>query len=104
MILAALNDYYARLLDDPDSGISPPGYSLEKISYAIVLDRSGKVVAVDDIQDTSGKKPFPKSLSPLLPVGQDQLRIGCERQQQTQRDRTRCLQSIARASPRRNKR
>jgi CRISPR-associated protein Csd1 len=63
MILAALNDYYARLLDDPDSGISPPGYSVEKISYAIVLDRGGRVVAVDDIQDTSGKKPFPKSLS-----------------------------------------
>lgn len=63
MILAALNDLYTRLLDDPDSGISPPGYSLEKISYAIVLDRDGKVVAVDDIQDTSGKKPVPKSLS-----------------------------------------
>ena len=70
MILAALNDYYARLQDDPDSGISPPGYSVEKISYAIVLDRSGKVVAVDDIQDTSGKKPVPRGvIVPQKPPG-----------------------------------
>lgn len=63
MILSALSDYYARLVDDPDSGISQPGYSLEKISYAIVLDKEGNVVAVDDIRDTSGKKPTPKMLS-----------------------------------------
>jgi CRISPR-associated protein Csd1 len=70
MILAALNEYYARLLDDPDSGISPPGYSVEKISYAIVLDREGKVVAVDDIQVTNGKKPVPRGLIvPQRPPG-----------------------------------
>jgi len=63
MILAALNDYYAHLLDNPDAGISQPGYSLEKISYVIVLNREGDVVSVDKIQDTSGKKPVPKSLS-----------------------------------------
>lgn len=62
MILAALNDYYQRLLVDQESGISPPGYSLEKISYAIVLDEGGNVVAVEDIRDTSGKKPVPKGL------------------------------------------
>ena len=62
MILAALSDYYHRLLSDPNSGISPLGYSLEKISYAIVLNKGGNVVAVDDIRDTSGKKPIPKSL------------------------------------------
>ena len=68
MILAALNDYYHRLLSDPDSGISPPGYSLEKISYAIVLDNEGNVVAVDDIRDTSGKKPIAKGL--VVPQGE----------------------------------
>jgi CRISPR-associated protein Csd1 len=62
MILSALNDYYDRLLDSPDAGISPPGYSMEKISYVIVLSRQGDVMAVDDIRDTSGKKPVPKSL------------------------------------------
>lgn len=62
MILSALNDYYQRLLEDPDSGISPPGYSLEKISYTIVLDKAGNVVAVDDIRDVSGKRPAPRGL------------------------------------------
>lgn len=68
MILAALNDYYHRLLSDPGSGISPPGYSLEKISYAIVLERDGNVVSVDDIRNTSGKKPIPKAL--VVPQGE----------------------------------
>lgn len=62
MILTALNDYYKRLLSDPDSGIAEPGYSLEKISYAIVIDKGGYIVAVDDIRDASGKKPAPKGM------------------------------------------
>ncbi len=62
MILAALSDYYQRLQNDPYSGISPPGYSLEKISYAIVIDTAGNVADVEDIRDYSGKKPVPKGL------------------------------------------
>jgi CRISPR-associated protein Csd1 len=63
MILAALNDYYRRLLDDPDSGIAAPGYSQEKIGYAIMLAEDGSVVDVNDLRDTSGKKPLPRLLS-----------------------------------------
>lgn len=63
MILAALNDYYQRLLDDADSGIAPPGYSQEKIGYAIVLASDGSVVDVIDLRDTNGKKPVPRVLS-----------------------------------------
>lgn len=63
MILAALNDYYQRLLEEDPNSISPPGYSQEKISYAIVLAADGQVVEVLDIRDTSGKKPVPRSLS-----------------------------------------
>lgn len=63
MILAALNDYYQRLLEEGPGNISPPGYSQEKISYAIVLAADGQVVEVLDIRDTSGKKPAPRSLS-----------------------------------------
>lgn len=62
MILAALNDYYQRLLDDVSSGIAPPGYSQEKIGYAIVLGGNGAVVDVIDLRDTSGKKPVPRLL------------------------------------------
>ena len=35
MILGALNDYYYRLVERGEEGISPYGYSMEKISYAI---------------------------------------------------------------------
>ncbi len=63
MILAALNDYYERLLERGAEGVSPAGYSQEKISYEILLAADGRVVDVNDIRDVSGKKPFPRSLS-----------------------------------------
>lgn len=63
MILAALNDYYQRLLDEQPESISAPGYSQEKISYAIVLSPGGDVIDVLDIRDTNGKKPAPRGLS-----------------------------------------
>lgn len=62
MILSALNDYYQRLLDDPESGIAAPGYSQEKIGFALVLATDGSVVDVHDLRDTSGKNPIPRSL------------------------------------------
>ncbi len=62
MILSALNDYYQRLLDDPESVIAAPGYSQEKIGFAIVLASDGSVVDVHDLRDTSGKNPIPRSL------------------------------------------
>lgn len=63
MILMALNDYYQRLLDDPDSGISAPGFSQEKIGYTIVLANDGRVVAVEDQHEISGKKRIAKLIS-----------------------------------------
>lgn len=63
MILAALNDYYQRLLDDDGADISPPGYSQGKISYVVMLKEDGEVIDVLDIRDTSGKKPAPRNLS-----------------------------------------
>ena len=62
-LLSALRDHYLRLLDDESSGISLPGYSLEKINYAIVLDAQGRIVQVNDLREASGKKFIPKSLS-----------------------------------------
>lgn len=68
MILTALNDYYERLRAAGGSGISAPGDSLEKISYALVLDATGALVAVDDLRDLSGKKPAPKPMRVPQPV------------------------------------
>lgn len=63
MILAALNDYYQRLITQAASGVSPFGYSQEKINYEILLAHDGSVVDVNDIRDTSGKKPAPRVMS-----------------------------------------
>ena len=63
MILQALNHYYERLIERQEPGLSPMGYSPEKISYSILLNLDGTVAQVQDIRDTSGKKPLPRSLN-----------------------------------------
>jgi CRISPR-associated protein Csd1 len=62
MILQALYRYYQRLLDREEPGLSPFGYSPEKISYEILLASDGSIIDVNDIRDTSGKKPVPRIL------------------------------------------
>lgn len=68
MILQALHRHYQHLLEQDTEGVAALGYSQEKISYAIVLDPAGTVVAVDDIRDISGKKPRPRLLEVPQPV------------------------------------
>lgn len=41
MILQALNEHYQRLLEEPDSGVAPPGYSLAEISFVLVVSKEG---------------------------------------------------------------
>lgn len=57
MIVQALYKRYLDQVSDPSSGISPSGYSVGKISYALVLSPQGELVNIVDIRDTSGKKP-----------------------------------------------
>lgn len=61
MILQALTRYYQQLIENQEGGdgIAPYGYSPEKISYEILLGADGRVVQVNDIRNTSGKKPYP---------------------------------------------
>ncbi|ADX47761.1 CRISPR-associated protein, Csd1 family [Paracidovorax avenae ATCC 19860] len=63
MILQALATYYQRLLARGEKGLSPFGYSPEKISYEILLAPDGRVVQVNDIRDPSGKKPVPRVMN-----------------------------------------
>ena len=63
MILQALNSYYQRLLARGEEGLAPFGYSPEKISYEILLAPDGQVVDVNDVRDTSGKKPLPRVMN-----------------------------------------
>lgn len=62
MILQALNRYYNRLSDDPETDIPPIGFSQSKMSFALVLSRDGDLIDVRDIRDQSGKKPRPQLL------------------------------------------
>lgn len=54
-ILQSLDRYYQRMLDRDEA--EPPGFSREKIGWAVVLNRDGTPVAVDDLRDTTGKRP-----------------------------------------------
>ena len=66
MILQALNRYYERLIEQQAEDVAPAGCSPEKISFEILLTPDGNVVQVNDIRDTSGKKPQPRML--LVPA------------------------------------
>lgn len=68
MILSALNDYYHRLVASPDSEtglakVPPYGFSEQQISYCLVLSKTGELVDIEDVRDTSGKKARPKLIS-----------------------------------------
>lgn len=63
MILSALHNYYQRLVNSHEEGIAPFGFSREKISYALILSEDGRLLDVQDIRDTSGKKPVPAILT-----------------------------------------
>ncbi|MFG6178672.1 type I-C CRISPR-associated protein Cas8c/Csd1 [Halomonas sp. THAF12] len=57
MILSALNDYYQRLAEEEK--VPLPGFSSEKVSFCLVFSQDGKPLQIDDLRDTSGKKPRP---------------------------------------------
>lgn len=56
MILQSLAKYYDVLLEDENSGVSPPGYSSARVSYAAVLSQEGKLLDLEDLRVQSGKK------------------------------------------------
>jgi len=62
MILHALNNYYERMLDTPDSGMPSFGTSIENISFALVLGEDGALRGVDDLRELDGKKLRPRKM------------------------------------------
>ena len=58
MILQSLYDYYQRLAADPNSEVARPGFTMEKIGFALVLNANGELVGnkITDLRD-SKKKP-----------------------------------------------
>ena len=63
MILQALNQYYERLKDDPQTDIPLLGFGNQKIHFALVLDEKGNLVQIRDIRDKVKNKPIPVSLT-----------------------------------------
>lgn len=59
MILQALNSYYERMLNTPDSGMPAFGTSIENISFALVLGVDGTLHGVEDLREQDGKKLRP---------------------------------------------
>jgi len=62
MILHALNNYYERMLDTPDSGMPAFGTSIENISFALVLGEDGTLRGVEDLREPDGKKLRPRKM------------------------------------------
>ena len=62
MILQALNSYYERVAEDAESGMPAYGTSIEKISFALIIDNSGILKGMDDLREQSGKKLIPRQI------------------------------------------
>jgi len=54
MIIQMLNQYYERLKDDLQADIPLYGFGKQKIHFALVLDKNGKLVQVRDIREKPG--------------------------------------------------
>ncbi|REJ86638.1 MAG: type I-C CRISPR-associated protein Cas8c/Csd1 [Planctomycetota bacterium] len=67
MILQALCAYYDRLKDDPQTGIAEFGYSVQKISFEVVLNDDGSLHAIEDARQQDGKNLISQSL--IMPGG-----------------------------------
>lgn len=64
MILQKLVDYYDRLAADPSTATSLPmtGYSLQKVSFCVVINLDGTLQSFKSLQDSNGKKAIAQSL------------------------------------------
>ena len=74
MILQSLTQLYQRLSEDPDNGLPTPGYSLQNISFCVVINDDGKVVAIEprrtetiEIGKNGKEKKTVRPLSLLVP-------------------------------------
>jgi CRISPR-associated protein Csd1 len=59
-VLQALDKYYERMVTRGDA--EAPGYSREKIGFAVLLSPQGEPVRVRDLRERAGKKAVPRLL------------------------------------------
>ncbi len=65
MILQSLYQLYDRLAEDPVYEIAPPGYSTQKIAFAVVLHPDGRLHEIQDLREEKGRRRLPRQM--LLP-------------------------------------
>lgn len=65
MILQALCKYYDILTGDGTSDLPREGYSMGKVSFALVLSEDGEITGVMDLREANGNKVSPKLM--LIP-------------------------------------
>ncbi|MBT2291457.1 type I-C CRISPR-associated protein Cas8c/Csd1 [Paenibacillus albidus] len=63
MITQSLYARYLKLSQDPDSGIAPPGYSTDKVSFMLELAIDGKPLRIVDLRVAAGKRSVPVSMN-----------------------------------------
>ena len=64
MILQSLVNYYDRISADPATAnaLPKPGYSLQKVSFCVVLNPDGSLLQFQSLLDEGMKKPVPRQL------------------------------------------
>ncbi|MFZ0929012.1 MAG: type I-C CRISPR-associated protein Cas8c/Csd1 [Syntrophobacteraceae bacterium] len=62
MILQSLYDLYERLRHDPEYAIAPLGYSLQKISFRMVLKPDGTLHGIEDARLQDNKKKLSRQI------------------------------------------
>lgn len=63
MILNALNEYYERLAADPNQGIAPVGYSLQRMSFCVVIPADGHPPQFQSLEmDNGGGRSIAQSI------------------------------------------
>ncbi len=62
MILQRLAEHYDRIVAEGKSELAPPGKSVQKVSFCVVLNHDGSLHSFADLRQLEGKKMRPVSL------------------------------------------
>lgn len=65
MILQRLAEHYDRIVAEGTAEIAPPGYSMQKVSFCIVLEPDGRLNQFEDLLQQEGKLNRPRMM--ILP-------------------------------------
>ena len=63
MILLALNNYYKRLKNKADADIPLLGFGSQKIHFALLLNREGKLLQLLDLREIQGERLLPRQMT-----------------------------------------